>query len=124
MKWFGEWSGPFCDPADGRLEAPVGERCGWCEEAIAAGDSGVVIPGFGGGETIEHRECFRRAVLGSIAHQYRRCSCYVPGSDEGDPPQLTRREAAKLVDVMIETRIAEQRRARALQDVLDEGDDD
>jgi hypothetical protein len=41
-----------------------------------------------------HIECVLLAVLGSVAHLQRRCWCYVPGSEEGDPPGMTRREAA------------------------------
>ncbi len=42
-----------------------------------------------------HRECFLRHVFGSVAHQEKRCGCFVPGSDCGDPPGMTKREAAK-----------------------------
>lgn len=42
-----------------------------------------------------HHECGARMVLGSVAHVEGRCSCYVPDADELDPPQLTRRQAAK-----------------------------
>jgi hypothetical protein len=41
-----------------------------------------------------HHECLIRAVVGSVGHQLRRCSCY--GGDEEDPPGLTKREAARL----------------------------
>jgi hypothetical protein len=34
-------------------------------------------------------------VIGSVAHIERRCGCYVSGSMEGDPPEATRREAAR-----------------------------
>lgn len=42
-----------------------------------------------------HFECGARGVLGSLAHVEGRCSCYVPGADELDPPHMTRRQAAK-----------------------------
>lgn len=42
-----------------------------------------------------HYECALRAVVGSVAHVERRCSCYVPGSTCGDPEGLTKREAAR-----------------------------
>jgi hypothetical protein len=42
-----------------------------------------------------HDECALRVVLGSVAHIERRCSCYIDGADEGDPPGLSRRDAAK-----------------------------
>lgn len=44
---------------------------------------------------IAHRECFARRVIGSLAHIERRCSCYVPGATCTDPPEMTRREAAR-----------------------------
>jgi hypothetical protein len=44
-----------------------------------------------------HQECLLRAVAGPIAHQERRCSCFVPGATESDPPGLSKRAAAKLV---------------------------
>jgi hypothetical protein len=91
MHWFGEWSD--CE-LGGKVEAPVGAVCEWCGERIAASDSGVIFAA----NLIEHRECFRRAVLGSIAHLERRCSCSVPGSEENDPPGMSKRAAAKLVD--------------------------
>jgi hypothetical protein len=35
-----------------------------------------------------------RAVAGSVAHLERRCGCFVAGSTEGDPPGMTKRQAA------------------------------
>lgn len=90
MNWFGEsWGAPVCNPAD-KVETPVGQRCQWCLELFGSEDCGLVMLG---GEA-EHRECFLRAVIGSVAHQQGRCSCRVPGSLEGDAPELTRRQAA------------------------------
>jgi hypothetical protein len=43
-----------------------------------------------------HRECAFRAVAGSVAHIERRCSCFVRGSDESDPPGVSKREAARM----------------------------
>jgi hypothetical protein len=65
-------------------------RCGWCDEEI---DASAI-------DTLElvtpmHAECAFRSIMGSIAHIERRCSCYVKGADETDPPEMTRREAAK-----------------------------
>ncbi len=42
-----------------------------------------------------HAACAARGVLGSVAHQQRRCGCYVPGSTAGDDPALTKRQAAE-----------------------------
>jgi hypothetical protein len=35
-----------------------------------------------------------RQLVGSISHQLKKCSCY--GGDWEDPPELTKREAARL----------------------------
>jgi hypothetical protein len=35
------------------------------------------------------------AVIGSVAHFQRRCSCYVLGASCGDPEGMTKREAAR-----------------------------
>jgi hypothetical protein len=59
--------------------------CGYCEEPL---EGGRII-----GNT--HQECAMRTVVGSVAHIEKRCSCYVPGSEEGDPPGMTLREAAR-----------------------------
>ena len=42
-----------------------------------------------------HCECALRAVVGSVAHVEGRCSCVDPSSEEGDPPGMTKREAAR-----------------------------
>ena len=56
------------------------------------GDRGCAIPDLSGGETPFHFECHMRLVIGSLAHQQRRCSCY--GGTEHDPPGMTLRHAA------------------------------
>jgi hypothetical protein len=61
-------------------------RCGWCDEEIETDEDFAVAM---------HKECALRSVLGSVAHIERRCSCYVDGATETDPPEMTRREAAK-----------------------------
>ncbi len=43
---------------------------------------------------LAHEACAARAILGSVAHQQRRCGCFVPGSTESDDPALSRRQAA------------------------------
>jgi hypothetical protein len=50
---------------------------------------------FNNGDLVMHRACGMRGIIGSVAHQEQRCACFVPGSDEGDPPDMTRREAAE-----------------------------
>jgi hypothetical protein len=62
--------------------------CQWCDEPI---DTKVYVlwPEIPYGL---HRECAMRQVAGSVGHQTCRCTCY--GGDYGDPPGMTRREAA------------------------------
>jgi hypothetical protein len=62
--------------------------CGWCDEEVLAHERQAFC------ETPMHWECAVRSIIGSVAHIERRCGCYVPGSDAGDDPRLTRREAA------------------------------
>lgn len=64
-------------------------KCHWCNERITRVeiDPLVIAP--------MHRECAFRSVMGSVAHIEGRCSCFVAGACETDPPEMTRREAAK-----------------------------
>ena len=66
-------------------------RCFRCEEPILAGESARF---YGSGESV-HYECYLRPVIGSVAHIEKRCQCFVPGSQCGDDPTLTRRQAAQ-----------------------------
>ena len=63
--------------------------CGFCGEPI----DGPECPLQGSPQHL-HQECGIRLVIGSVAHLERRCGCYVAGSEEGDPPHLTLRQAA------------------------------
>lgn len=65
-------------------------HCPYCEEAIEPID---VIENMPSGEQW-HSECLLRSVLGSVAHQRRHCSCFIPGSTENDPPGMAKRQAA------------------------------
>jgi hypothetical protein len=71
--------------------------CSYCDEPLAPGEAFSPVPGV-------HRECAIRMVIGSVAHQEKRCSCYCSGSDEGDPPGVTMREAARLATAAFEQR--------------------
>jgi hypothetical protein len=42
-----------------------------------------------------HHECSFRSIIGSVAHIEQRCSCYVDGSTESDPPAMSLREGAR-----------------------------
>lgn len=70
------------------VAAPIGEACA-CGEAIADGDVGSINRV---GE-VHHYECLMRALIGSVGHLKRACSCY--GGKEEDPPGLTSRQAAQ-----------------------------
>lgn len=61
--------------------------CTYCEEPITAMDRLGTTP-------TEHHECLMRMVVGSISHQLKKCACY--GGAWEDPPELTKREAARL----------------------------
>jgi hypothetical protein len=71
-----------------KVSIPV---CICCDELIAADDA---IRYMANGDPL-HWECMCRLVLGSVAHQERRCHCYIPGSTEEDPAGLTKRQAAQ-----------------------------
>jgi hypothetical protein len=65
--------------------------CAWCGEVILEGEATAIK--LVGCDHRFHRECMLRSIVGSVAHQTRRCSCY--GGTEDDPPGLTKREAAR-----------------------------
>jgi hypothetical protein len=73
-----------------RTSTPANRICFYCDEPIAPTDSGVIYPD---GDCC-HKNCHLRGVIGSLAHVEHRCACYVPQSDEEDPPGLTKRQAA------------------------------
>lgn len=90
MHWFGKkWDSGLCDDCE-PIDVPVGVECCHCSEIIEAGDTGIMYAN----GPVAHRNCFLRATIGSVAHIRRRCSCFVPGSTEDDPPGMTRRQAA------------------------------
>lgn len=67
-------------------------NCEHCGEPISARDdiSGMIL-----NARAVHHECGARIVLGSVAHVEGRCSCYVEGAEDTDPPGMTKRQAAK-----------------------------
>lgn len=86
-----------------RVDTPVGEKCGRCDELIQLGDKGQIIPHLGKvvKSVPHHRECFLRSIVGSVGHIEKTCSCY-GGDDCGDPPDMTVREAAQAALVAYE----------------------
>ena len=65
--------------------------CPWCDEPVLPSDRAFVYAN----GPVAHHPCALRMVLGSVAHLERRCACYVAGAAEGDPPHLSRRQAAE-----------------------------
>ena len=65
--------------------------CLWCNEPITPSEpSHPIIEG-------HHLECGIRVVTGPLAHLQARCSCFIAGSTEADPPEQTRRQSAAAV---------------------------
>ena len=92
MKFFGVryYSAAYTDAE--HVDTPVGEHCTHCDEPIAVGDDGWMVPP---GRQPFHRACFLRGIIGSVAHQQFCCSCFVKDSSCNDDPQLTVRQAAE-----------------------------
>jgi hypothetical protein len=90
MRWFGRrWPSTLCEDCP-QIETPVGAACYHCSEPIQKGDTGIAYAN----GPVAHKNCFLRGIIGSVAHQQRRCSCFVSGSTEGDPSGMTPRQAA------------------------------
>lgn len=99
MRWFGPNNDPpfHIDDLE-RMPIPVGHKCDQCEEAITGTEFGVELPLIGNplrNTVLYHYECHARQVIGSVSHLERKCKCFVPGSECGDPSGMTRREGAK-----------------------------
>lgn len=79
-------------------KTPIGDFCYYCEEYIGAQDYGVMMPTIDAkGACVlrgQHRECFLRAIIGSVAHVKKHCSCFGGSEKDGDPPNMTKRQAA------------------------------
>lgn len=102
--WFGDPARPWgrvCAELP-HVPTPVGEVCFHCDEAVAQGDDGEVMPAGDAGRPI-HRECLLRMVAGSVGHQLGTCRCY--GGAEDDPPGMTRREAARAAAELFEQKL-------------------
>jgi len=65
--------------------------CIYCEEMTTDDDRVLLRDG-----AAYHRACFLRQFLGGVAHIERRCSCFVEGAEEIDPPGVTLRQGAML----------------------------
>mgnify|MGYP001613571788 CR=1 FL=1 len=79
-----------------KTERPSNATCYRCGEQIGSDDSGAlsVVASVDVVERLaEHRECFLRAVVGSVGHLQQKCSCF--GGIQEDPPDMTKRQAAQ-----------------------------
>jgi hypothetical protein len=96
MMWFGStWGAPVNEEST-HVSTPVGIPCAHCDEPIAEGDQGYLIPAFRTASEMEilpwHFECHMREVVGSVGHLQKKCHCF--GGTESDPPGMTKRQAA------------------------------
>jgi hypothetical protein len=71
--------------------SPIHATCAWCHELIQRGENGVDH----GNGNCEHIECFITSIVGSIAHQERRCTCY-DGFTDCKNDEMSRRDIAKV----------------------------
>jgi hypothetical protein len=109
LKFFGtRYAAPAYAEAE-QVEPPVGACCARCDEPIASEDEGWLIPAIGtAGARSElpfHRACYLRGMVGSVAHQQRRCSCFVTGGTAEDDPALSVRAAAQAAEAYFEAHI-------------------
>ena len=68
--------------------------CLFCDEPVRITD-GAELVNTPEGPKPAHPECNFRAIMGSVAHIEKRCGCFVKGSEETDPVEMSRRDAAK-----------------------------
>jgi hypothetical protein len=91
MRWFGEsWGAPLNEDCP-QVTAPVGQRCIWCYELILDHETGVI---YSNGPAV-HKECFFRQSFGSVGHQRGLCICNGGPGTMDDPPDMTKRQAAR-----------------------------
>jgi len=98
--WFGKsWRAPICNGED-HIETPIGKTCLHCGEIFMADDQGVTDMQ---GKPM-HLECHLRMIVGGVNHIRGTCSCY-GGTDDPDPPNVSKREAARLAMIEWEKKI-------------------
>lgn len=101
MIFFGQ---PWGDVAErgAQIATPLWGTCLHCDEPVAEGDQGTLLPVVSADESgapvcsvrPQHRECQLLAALGSRAHRQRQCSCY----GHVEPPEaLSLRDQARLL---------------------------
>ena len=92
MNFFGYYNGfaPLFELGHWTSKTPIGATCTWCHEPIQDRENGVDH----GNGNCEHIECFVTSIVGSTAHQERRCICYNGFTDCKDN-EMSSRETAK-----------------------------
>lgn len=89
-------------------------NCAHCGEEIKEGERAPVF-----GSDLHH-ECSFRLAIGSVGHIRGKCECY--GGNEGDPPDMTLRQAAQAaLETFREQGETEKRMAR-LFDMIRSGE--
>jgi hypothetical protein len=106
MRWFGSRPfSPLCRSLE-RAPIPLGRNCDWCEEEITELEMGYLVPILISFEAMTetgtlreapyHWECWVRQVIGSPQHILGECICPNAGHTMHRPPELTKRQEAKL----------------------------
>lgn len=90
MRWFGRRGAGAGHSDLPQTETPVGAECTHCEEPVGVSDNGWILCD----GSVFHAECILRMVIGSVAHQQRRCSCY-GGTASDDEDGMSQRESAR-----------------------------
>ena len=91
MRWFGtSWGAPLNEDCP-QVPVPVGAMCLWCSEIVAEHETGVIYSN----GPVAHFECFLRQTYGSVGHQRGLCSCNGGPGTMNDPPDMTKRQAAR-----------------------------
>jgi hypothetical protein len=88
-QFFGQrWDAPRVDGA-AQVDTPAGEPCLHCDEPIADGDRGLLMP-VRSTDRVEirpvHLECDLRSTL---SHWMRQCRCFVPDRGLRDEARAT-----------------------------------
>lgn len=90
-------------------------NCVWCNEPMLPEDRNPAIPFLD-----THTPCGFRMIMGSLAHLQGRCACFIDGAGEGDPPEMTLRQAAAAAYEYWHGLTVEERLIRALGPVHDD----
>jgi hypothetical protein len=92
VNFFGYYNGlaPLFELVHWTERTPVNAICGWCHETIKGNESGVDHEN----GCCEHIECFIASIVGSVAHQEHKCTCY-DGLVDCQLNEISKRETSK-----------------------------